>query len=847
MATICMNEACKSITTLDWKKGWSLKSGGLATLCYNCGSVYESLVYCETFHPEESGWRECRLCGKRIHCGCIASKSMHEYLDTGGVGCIGCVKSVEAHSFLSVQMPNDGIPNGFSSMTMINNGDLQTSYVDNRMNNGGASFDMTNFMQLSRKLDSRETDHYLQPKKTIMKEPSPGHKNLKHEEIKSHVGEVSSSFSQRAVTTSSLFPKPDGNNIPILTVNDLRDPLSSQPSLHFSLGPLDASNVSFPVTNNGGGVEGREQQQQLNNKVVIPFQQAQKSRQILPKLSKSGITITPDTSKGSVSQTRVPRPPAEGRGRNQLLPRYWPRITDQELQKISGDLNSTILPLFEKVLSASDAGRIGRLVLPKACAEAYFPSISQSEGIPIKIQDVKGKEWTFQFRFWPNNNSRMYVLEGVTPCIQNMQLQAGDTVTFSRLDPGGKLVIGFRKSATSVDTVQDGQTTPVTNGGAPPGETVVSSCANDSSSTPALGGKSNEESSQQPGLLIQEKKKSRNIGLKSKRLLMRSTEAMELKLTWEEAQELLRPSTSATRSIVMIDDQEFEEYDEPPVFGKRTVFTARLSGEQEQWTQCDSCWKWRRLPVDALLPVKWTCADNVWDQSRCLCSAADEINAKEMESLLKADFKKRKISETNKNIHIQIRQDQELSGLEALATAAVLGDNLVDSVTEPSSGPTTKHPRHRDGCSCIVCIQPPSGKGKHKPTCMCNVCLTVKRRFKTLMLRKKKRQSERDAETGQGKELLPPETEGTSCQGDDIVGTPSVVEEEDDVEETTDKEGKILDLNSHPNRDDEILMTRKDDIKNLYHPRSESLLRMDDETTTTAAISRDQENEIMDH
>ena len=27
------------------------------------------------------------------------------------------------------------------------------------------------------------------------------------------------------------------------------------------------------------------------------------------------------------------------------------------------------MPLFEKMLSASDAGRIGRLVLPKACAE----------------------------------------------------------------------------------------------------------------------------------------------------------------------------------------------------------------------------------------------------------------------------------------------------------------------------------------------------------------------------------------------------------------------------------------------------------------------------------------------
>ena len=132
------------------------------------------------------------------------------------------------------------------------------------------------------------------------------------------------------------------------------------------------------------------------------------------------------------------------------------------LSMLSKSLNSNIVPLFEKILSASDAGRIGRLVLPKACAEvslklyslcpfpvpfffwlcfpicfcicvrfkplqAYFPPVSQSEGIPLRIQDIKGREWTFQFRFWPNNNSRMYVLEGVTPCIHSMQLKAGDT------------------------------------------------------------------------------------------------------------------------------------------------------------------------------------------------------------------------------------------------------------------------------------------------------------------------------------------------------------------------------------------------------------------------------------
>jgi B3 DNA binding domain len=59
--------------------------------------------------------------------------------------------------------------------------------------------------------------------------------------------------------------------------------------------------------------------------------------------------------------------------------------------------------------------------------QAYFPAISQPEGLPLTVQDSSGKEWQFQFRFWPNNNSRMYVLEGVTPCIQAMQLQAGDT------------------------------------------------------------------------------------------------------------------------------------------------------------------------------------------------------------------------------------------------------------------------------------------------------------------------------------------------------------------------------------------------------------------------------------
>ncbi|CAL5353281.1 unnamed protein product [Camellia sinensis] len=122
-------------------------------------------------------------------------------------------------------------------------------------------------------------------------------------------------------------------------------------------------------------------------------------------------------------------------------------------------------------------------------------------------------------------------------------------------------------------------------------------------------------------MLIPGKKRARNIGSKNKRLLMHGEDAMELRLTWEEAQELLRPPPSAKPTIVMIEDQEFQEYDSK-------------STEQEQWAQCDSCSKWWRLPVDVLIPPKWAWLNNIWDPSRCSCSAPDEMNPQELENLL---------------------------------------------------------------------------------------------------------------------------------------------------------------------------------------------------------------------
>ncbi|XP_050368326.1 B3 domain-containing transcription repressor VAL2-like isoform X2 [Argentina anserina] len=785
MATkICMNVSCGTSNTHEWKDGWPLRSGGFAHLCYKCGAAYEKSVFCDTFHLGETGWRDCSSCHKPLHCGCVASRSLYECLDYGGVGCIGCTNSSQPR----VIQRND-VLNGFSGLTLSNAVDRNSSSAEYRA--VGGTVDEGKFLQLCGTVDEGKllqlckimeaNESTLLPQSptgeesvflesTLLPRPLRDDKSeslgqTKGQEVIRQIEEVTPGiFNTTQSSIGSLtFPAELDNGRTMIEANHMSMP-SSQPSLRMSLGtPSGTPNLVQPFS--GGHVDIREQ-----SKTSSAFQQVQKPRPILPRPLKPALPVSCEIN----NSARIARPPAEGRGKNQLLPRYWPRITDQELQKLSGALNSTIVPLFEKVLSASDAGRIGRLVLPKACAEAYFPPISHSEGLPLRIQDVKGNEWTFQFRFWPNNNSRMYVLEGVTPCIQSMQLQAGDTVTFSRIDPGNKLVIGFRKASQSVN-MQGPPMSILPNG--TPGETSYSSenlatgsgdsslfHLNKGSEDPHLNSPldhhlaewdtymhKNESNGHRNEDLLQpvpnsEKKRTRNIGPKSKRLLMHSEDVMELRLTWEEAQDLLRPPPSIKPNIVTIEDFEFEEYDEPPVFGKRSIFTAGPSKRQEQWAQCDDCSKWRKLPVDVLLPPKWTCSENSWDSSRSSCTAPEEMSSKQLDSLLSSSVSLKGLRKRRKILEKKEAEEHEPSGLDALASAAILGDNVRDS-GEQLVGATTKHPRHRPGCTCIVCIQPPSGKGKHKPSCKCNVCLTVKRRFTTMMQRKnEKRQLEREAE-----------------------------------------------------------------------------------------------------
>jgi hypothetical protein len=105
-----------------------------ACMCVFCFSVrsgsFEQGSFCETFHSEVAGWRNCEACGKvcilrlhaaslcgrdhcfliadwsvpvfwvragqRLHCGCIVSVHAYALLDAGGVDCILCARKAFA-------------------------------------------------------------------------------------------------------------------------------------------------------------------------------------------------------------------------------------------------------------------------------------------------------------------------------------------------------------------------------------------------------------------------------------------------------------------------------------------------------------------------------------------------------------------------------------------------------------------------------------------------------------------------------------------------------------------------------------------------------------------------------
>ncbi|KAK6154310.1 hypothetical protein DH2020_008558 [Rehmannia glutinosa] len=129
--------------------------------------------------------------------------------------------------------------------------------------------------------------------------------------------------------------------------------------------------------------------------------------------------------------TRTGEPYQESPGQGPIEAQFWPRVTDLELQQVYRNPKATVTPLFEKILSASDADlKLARLIIPKRCVFPDISGLHGLRGLRIKIQDTEGYEWEFHYRYWLNGGSRIYVLEGLRDYMVSKKWQPGDTVTF---------------------------------------------------------------------------------------------------------------------------------------------------------------------------------------------------------------------------------------------------------------------------------------------------------------------------------------------------------------------------------------------------------------------------------
>ncbi|XP_010556322.1 PREDICTED: B3 domain-containing transcription factor FUS3-like [Tarenaya hassleriana] len=112
--------------------------------------------------------------------------------------------------------------------------------------------------------------------------------------------------------------------------------------------------------------------------------------------------------------------------------------------------------LFEKELKNSDVSSLRRMILPKKAAEAHLPALEFKEGMFINMDDLDGLHvWCFKYRYWPNNNSRMYVLENTGDFVNAHGLHLGDYIMVYKDNQTHNYVIQARKASEREEEEDD--------------------------------------------------------------------------------------------------------------------------------------------------------------------------------------------------------------------------------------------------------------------------------------------------------------------------------------------------------------------------------------------------------
>eukprot|EP01018_Ginkgo_biloba_P022033 Gb_03009 [translate_table: standard] len=79
-------------------------------------------------------------------------------------------------------------------------------------------------------------------------------------------------------------------------------------------------------------------------------------------------------------------------------------------------------------------------------AEAHLPALTAREGMIISMEDMySSRKWNFKYRFWPNNKSRMYVMENTGEFVKAHGLRLGDFIMLYKDETNEKYIIRAKK------------------------------------------------------------------------------------------------------------------------------------------------------------------------------------------------------------------------------------------------------------------------------------------------------------------------------------------------------------------------------------------------------------------
>ncbi|XP_035840502.1 B3 domain-containing transcription factor LEC2 isoform X2 [Helianthus annuus] len=83
--------------------------------------------------------------------------------------------------------------------------------------------------------------------------------------------------------------------------------------------------------------------------------------------------------------------------------------------------------LLRKMLTYTDVGFLGRILLPKKAAEQNLPALASKEGVEVILREVySNKEWKMTYRYWANQKGNIYLFDQCADFVKENLLNEGD-------------------------------------------------------------------------------------------------------------------------------------------------------------------------------------------------------------------------------------------------------------------------------------------------------------------------------------------------------------------------------------------------------------------------------------